>query len=71
MPPLPKKYHDFYKPLIDELVRQGFAVAYRKYSKRYVEAEEAAKKAKIGVWQGPFVMPREWRRGKRLVKPHE
>ncbi len=53
------------------MVRQGFAVAYRKYSKRYVEAEEAAKKAKIGVWQGPFVMPWEWRRGKRLVKPHE
>ncbi len=53
------------------MVRQGFAVACRKYSKRYVEAEEAAKKAEIGVWQGPFVMPWEWRRGKRLVKPHE
>lgn len=25
MPPLTKKYHDFYKPLIDDLVRQGFA----------------------------------------------
>ena len=46
-------------------------MACRKYSKRYVEAEEVAKKAKIGVWHGPFVMPWEWRRGKRLVKPHE
>ena len=53
------------------MVRQGFAVAYRKYSKRYVEAEEAAKQAEIGVWQGAFVLPWEWRRGKRLAKPHE
>ena len=47
-------------------VRQGFAVAYRKYSKQYVEAEEVAKKEKIGLWQGAFVMPWKWRRGERL-----
>ena len=48
------------------MVRQGFAVAYRKYSKRYVMAEQAARKAKVGIWQGAFVLPWEWRRGKRL-----
>ncbi|MDE0147828.1 MAG: thermonuclease family protein [Rhodospirillaceae bacterium] len=52
-------------------VGQGFAVAYREYSKRYVEVEAKAKKAKIGLWQGPFVMPWEWRRGERLAKPDE
>ena len=53
------------------MVRQGFAVAYRRYSQRYVKAEEAAKKAKIGLWQGAFVMPSEWRRGERLAKSCE
>jgi len=48
------------------MVRQGFALAYRKYSKRYVGAEQAARNAKVGMWQGAFVLPWEWRRGKRL-----
>ncbi len=50
------------------MVRQGFAVAYRDYSKRYIEAEEVAKKAKVGLWQGAFVPPWDWRRGKRLTE---
>ncbi|MCY4589829.1 MAG: thermonuclease family protein [Alphaproteobacteria bacterium] len=50
------------------MVRQGFAVAYREYSKRYIKAEEAARKAKTGLWQGAFVLPWKWRRGKRLPK---
>lgn len=48
------------------LVRQGYAVAYRKYSLDYVPQEEAARKERLGMWSGRFVMPWLWRRGKRL-----
>ena len=40
----------------------GHAVAYKKYSKKYVELENKAKKKEIGIWQGEFDMPWEWRR---------
>ena len=50
------------------LVEQGHAVAYRKHSDYYVPEEIAAREARRGVWQGRFVMPWEWRRGKRLHK---
>lgn len=48
------------------VVLQGHALAYRKYSTRYVEAEAKAKAAKRGIWAGRFVNPWDWRRGKRL-----
>jgi len=48
------------------LVRQGYAAAYRKYSLDYVPQEEAARKERLGMWSGRFVMPWLWRRGKRL-----
>ena len=44
------------------MVNSGFAVAYRRYSKEYIKAEERAKKAKLGIWQGKFDMPEKWRR---------
>jgi endonuclease YncB( thermonuclease family) len=47
------------------LVRRGWAVAYRKYSKDYVPQEERARRAKVGVWSGEFVMPWDWRKSKR------
>jgi endonuclease YncB( thermonuclease family) len=48
------------------LVRQGYGVAYRKYSLDYVPQEEAAHKEQLGLWSGRFVMPWLWRRGERL-----
>jgi endonuclease YncB( thermonuclease family) len=48
------------------LVLNGWAIAYRKYSRDYVEAETAAKSIETGIWAGEFVLPWEWRRGKRL-----
>lgn len=48
------------------LVRQGHALAYRRYSRVYVDEEEAARSARRGVWAGDFVMPWRWRRGERL-----
>ena len=44
------------------LVRNGYAIAYRKYSKKYVKDEIIAKKKKLGIWQGSFEIPEKWRR---------
>ena len=48
------------------MVRQGHALAYRKYSKQYVAAEDAARRAKRALWQGQFIKPWLWRQGERL-----
>ena len=48
------------------LVRQGHALAYRKYSTKYVPQEDQAKAAQAGVWAGEFIKPWDWRRGQRL-----
>ena len=48
------------------LVRHGHALAYRRFSKRYVAAEDEARKAKRGIWQGQFIKPWQWRQGARL-----
>ena len=42
-------------------VRSGLAVAYRKFTRDYVDEEDDARGAKRGVWSGPFEMPWEWR----------
>jgi endonuclease YncB( thermonuclease family) len=43
------------------LVSAGWALAYRRYSKDYVAAENEARKAKRGMWRGTFVKPWKWR----------
>jgi endonuclease YncB( thermonuclease family) len=48
------------------LVRNGWALAYRRYSRAYVPEERRAKADSAGVWRGQFVLPWEWRRGERL-----
>ena len=48
------------------LVRQGHALAYRKYSTQYVPQEGQAKAAQAGLWAGEFIKPWDWRRGARL-----
>jgi endonuclease YncB( thermonuclease family) len=49
------------------LVSEGLAVAYRRYSQDYVGYEAQAKSMSVGLWAGEFVMPWDWRRGKRLA----
>ena len=44
------------------MVRNGYAVAYRRYSKDYIEDENYAKKNKIGLWSGKFIHPEKWRK---------
>ena len=48
------------------IVRQGWAVAYRKYSLDYNDDESDAIMAKIGLWAGNFIVPSRWRHGDRL-----
>ena len=44
------------------LVRSGFAVAYKRYSKKYLNDEIHAKNNSLGVWQGTFIRPEKWRK---------
>jgi len=53
------------KDLNAEMVLQGWALAYRKYSTDYVIQEKVAQSERTGIWSGQFVSPWDWRRGKR------
>jgi endonuclease YncB( thermonuclease family) len=44
-----------------ELVRQGRAVAFRRYSESYVAEEDEARRSRAGLWQGAFEHPGCWR----------
>ncbi len=44
------------------MVRNGYAVAYRRYSKDYVSDENYAKENKLGIWEGSFMRPEKWRK---------
>ena len=44
------------------MVRNGYAIAYRRYSKKYVPDEVFAKENKLGLWQGKFMEPEKWRK---------
>ena len=44
------------------MVRNGFAIAYRRYSKKYIPDEEFAKENKLGLWKGKFMEPEKWRK---------
>ena len=44
------------------MVRNGYAIAYRRYSKKYVSDEDFAKEKKLGLWQGKFMNPEKWRK---------
>lgn len=45
----------------EQMVTDGWALAYRKYSRDYVKAETFAKARREGMWCGEFMPPWEWR----------
>ncbi len=47
------------------LVANGWALAYRRYSREYVRHESEAQAAHRGIWAGDFEMPWDWRRRMR------
>jgi endonuclease YncB( thermonuclease family) len=49
------------------MVREGWAIAYRKHGTDYTREEAAAKKAKRGIWQGRFESPENYRERMRRV----
>tara|TARA_Y100001970_G_C14144637_1_gene809153 strand:+ start:543 stop:1043 length:501 start_codon:yes stop_codon:yes gene_type:complete len=44
------------------MVRYGYAVAYLRYSKEYLNDEKYAKENKLGLWKGAFIRPEKWRK---------
>lgn len=67
-----EKYYDFYGRIVAEcfigdtninalMVEQGWAMAYRRYSKQYVFQENLARTKKRGIWQGEFDNPHKYR----------
>jgi endonuclease YncB( thermonuclease family) len=50
------------KSLNEEMVQQGYAVARTSETTDYVAAEKAARESKVGLWQGDFMRPDEFRR---------
>ncbi|MFH1340524.1 MAG: thermonuclease family protein [Pseudomonadota bacterium] len=59
------------------LVRNGWALAYARFSRDYEADDKAAREARAGMWQGAFIAPWDWRvRNKKTailgaVKPPE
>jgi len=50
----------------EEMVKRGFALAYRRYSTDYVLAEIDARNNGAGIWSSRFTPPWDFRAGKRL-----
>lgn len=48
------------------MVRRGWAVEYKQFSKgRYSQDQAAAQREGLGIWSGRFEMPWNWRRSQR------
>ena len=52
------------------MLKSGYVTAIAGGSPHYAAAENRAQKAGLGIWSGPFVLPREWREGRRLAAEH-
>lgn len=53
------------KNLNREMVRTGFAFAYRKYSSAFAKEEAEARSRSLGIWRWAVQPPWEWRREKK------
>ena len=54
----PKKIYS----LNSAMILSGNAVAYLRYSDKYLNDQNKAKLEKKGIWSGVFIFPEEWRR---------
>ena len=50
------------------MVRHGWAIAYKYFSKEFVEDELFARNKKLGIWKGTFINPRDWRKKNRIIE---
>ena len=46
-------------------MRNGHALAYVRYSKKYILQEKEAARDKLGLWQGTFEKPWNWRKNEK------
>jgi endonuclease YncB( thermonuclease family) len=46
------------------LVAEGLALAFTRYSNRYVSIEARASETGVGIWAGEFDPPKAWRKGR-------
>ena len=53
--------------LAASLIEGGLAVALEPGVENYQTLERAAKASDLGIWRGPFVVPKKWRAGERLT----
>ncbi|CAN5226283.1 hypothetical protein BH10PSE7_BH10PSE7_05330 [soil metagenome] len=51
-----------------EMVRLGWAVAYRQHSLAYAGEENDARSSKRGIWRGRFEEPQHWRQRQRSMR---
>ncbi|KIE04716.1 hypothetical protein NF27_GG00120 [Candidatus Jidaibacter acanthamoeba] len=58
-------YNHKFQNINAEMVRNGYAVAYTKYSKLYINEEQHAKQEKLGIWAGAFARPEAYRMSKK------
>ena len=49
------------------MVRNGWALAFVRYSSDYMSQELAAKRARVGIWAGSFTPPWDWRSQRRAA----
>jgi endonuclease YncB( thermonuclease family) len=47
------------------MVREGWALAFVRYSKQYLPDQEAARNSGRGLWSGAFIAPWDWRHRNR------
>ncbi len=53
--------------LNEAMVRSGWALAYKKYSDKYISSEVSAMNARVGAWQGQFVAPWDYRQNSSMI----
>jgi endonuclease YncB( thermonuclease family) len=51
--------------LNERIIREGWALDFRRYSTDYVQAESEAKRAGASIWRSQFTPPWEWRAARR------
>ena len=47
------------------MVKNGWAIAYRYYSKDYINEEEYADNNKLGIWKSKFIEPYLYRKNNK------
>lgn len=47
------------------MVRDGWALAFVRYSREYIADQEAARQAGVGLWAMAFELPWQWRASRR------